>query len=149
MMRLKPILAALTLLLLAAPVAQAASPFDLAERIDQRLRQSVEEAQQAETPAQKRLLLSEAFRSINASLDRVKRLPGLPDGTEAALADLQHDVMQKHDRLNGLNGFSPVPDADLDRFGSDVQTSLDVLNRPITITVGLAIVIALLLILLL
>lgn len=149
MTKAKPLFATLLLLLIAAPVAQAADgPLNLTDHLDDRLHEAVERAQAADAPAQKRLILSEAFRSMTRDLDRIKKIPALSSEDEAAVEALQRDIQEQHDRLNGLSGFAPVPDTNLDRFADSVQQDLDLQNRSITISLvgALLIVIIILLI---
>lgn len=148
MMNAKSVLATLLFVLLAAPVAQAAAgPFDLTDSIDERLDRAVERAHAADTPAQKRRILSEAFRDMNHALERARQIPALSGDTRTALDDLQQDIEEQNDRLNGLNGFAPVPNADLDRFADNVQTNL-LNDQTITIGLGTALLILLIVILL-
>lgn len=148
MTKAKPLLAIFSLLLLAVPVAQAAGgPFDLTDSLEERLDKAVERAHAADAPAQKRLILSEAFRDMSRTLDRTKQIPGLSSEKRAALDDLQQDIEEQDDRLNGLGGFAPVPNADLDRFADNVQTSI-FNGQTITIGIGTALLIVLIIILL-
>lgn len=147
MIKAKSFVATLLFLLIAAPVAQAAGgPFDLTAPLQERLQKAVERAQAADAPAQKRLILSEAFRDMSRALDRTKQIPGLSGEKLAALNGLQQDIREQDDRLNGLNGFAPVPSADLDRFGDNVQASL--INQSITIGIGTLLLIIIIIILL-
>ena len=147
MTKAKPFLAVLSLLLLAAPVAQAGG-FDLTAPLEKRLRQGVERARAADTPAKKRLILSETFRDMTHALDRTKKIPGLSSESEQAIEDLQADIQEQHDRLNGLNGFAPVPNADLNNFINNAPTAIDIGNGQITIGVVTALLIVILIILL-
>jgi Ni/Co efflux regulator RcnB len=149
MMSAKPVLATLLFALFAAPVTQAAAagPFDLTDSINERLDRAVERAHAADSPAQKRRILSKAFRDMNHALERTKQIPGLSGDTHSALDDLQQDIEEQNDRLNGLGGFAPVPNADLDRFADNAQTNL-LNNQSITIGLGTALLIVIIIILL-
>jgi hypothetical protein len=148
MTKAQPVLATLLALLLAVPVAQAGDgPFDLTDSIKERLDEAVQRAHAADTPTQKRRILSKAFRDMGRALDRAKQIPGLSTEKEAALNDLQQELEERNNRLNGLAGFAPVPDADLDRFADDVQSNI-LEGQTITIGLGTALVIVLIIILL-
>lgn len=146
MSKTKTICAFLLLALIAAPSARAAG-FDLMKRLDKRLHESAERAKAADTPAEKRLILSKTFRKMTRTLDRVDGLPGFSDENRRALDDLRLDIQQKHDRLNGLNGFVPIPDAQLNDFADSVPQDLDLQNRSITISLVGALLIVIIIIL--
>ena len=133
-------------LLLAAPAAHAGG-IDLTDRLEDRLREGVAEAHAAETPAAKRLALSNAFRSMSDALERAEGARGLSDAEAATLAELQRKITERHNRLNGLNGFAPVPSTDLDRFATDVQSNL-LDSQTITIGLGTALLVVIIIILL-
>ena len=84
---------------------------------------------------------------MNHALERTKQIPGLSGDTHSALDDLQQDIEEQNDRLNGLGGFAPVPNADLDRFADNAQTNL-LNNQSITIGLGTALLIVIIIILL-
>lgn len=148
MTNVKPLLATLLAVLLTVPVAQAAGgPFNLTDEVKERLDEAVERAHAADSPDQKRAILSKAFRDMGRALDRAKQIPGLSSEKQAALNDLQQDIQKQDNRLNGLSGFAPVPDTNLDRFADNVQSNL-FNGQVITIGLGTALLIVLIIILL-
>lgn len=97
----------------------------VAKRYNAMLRKTVRRAKAAETLAQQRLILSKKLRSIAQGLERAKDAPILSQEDQVALDSYLKKVQAKHNRLNGLNGVSPVPASDLDSFSDSIQQDLE------------------------
>jgi hypothetical protein len=95
------------------------------KRYNAKLRKTVRRAKAAKTSAQKRLILSEELRSIIQATERVESTLPLSTEDQAVLSSYRRTVQEMHDRLNGLNGFAPVPATQLNDFSDNIQQSLE------------------------
>lgn len=134
------------LLFFFAPAALAGSPQD---RIKQHVHDMVQKVKQTDDPQEKRAILERDLRKMTGALDRVAAMDHLSEADREGVDQLRSQVQDYLDELNGRDGFTPVPDRQLNNFADYVQQSFEQADRTITISVTTALLILILLILLL
>lgn len=149
MRKAKTLCAALFLALLAAPNVQARDGVDLIQRLDAYFNEAVVRVQATDDPAEKRAILRESFDDLSDVLHRIEKLPNLSEEETATIADLQKEILQKQNRLEGDGGLAPVPNNNLDRFAQQAQQDFALADRQITIGLTTLLLILIILILLL
>ena len=124
-------------------------PVDGQKAFQNHIRSVVKAVKAAETPAEKRALLNESFDELTQASDKVAAMKKHDEETREGLLSLKAIIVEKQDELMGRNGFSAVPDAQLNDFADYVQQSLEQADRTITLTLTSALLIVIILILLL
>lgn len=118
------------------------------EQLQQHVRDVVQDVKSAETPAVKRSILDEELHTMVAALNRVEQMTELSAEEQAGVDALRSRLQEKIDELNGQNGYEAVPDGQLDAFADYVQQDFEQANGTITLGVGTALLIILLIVLL-
>jgi hypothetical protein len=134
------------LLLFVAPAALAGSPQD---RIKQHVHDMVQEVKQTDDPQKKRAIMERDLSKMVRALDRVAAMDHISEADRAGINQLRTQVQDYLDELSGHDGFTPVPDRQLNNFADYVQQSFEQADRTITISITTALLILILLILLL
>ncbi|MGA9118687.1 MAG: hypothetical protein WB699_04925 [Bacteroidota bacterium] len=102
-----------------------------------------------EDPAQKREILNESFQTMLRALDMVETSPMLSKADAVSIHRFRATLQEKQDELVGANGFTRVPDAQLNAFSNYVVQDMEQADQTITISVLTLIVIALVILVLL
>ena len=102
------------------------------------------EVKKAEEPSRKREILSESFEKTLRAIDRVEESPQVSEEDRAMLEAYRMVVQEKHDELNGRNGYDRVTDRELNAFSEYVRQDMEQAHRTITIGIGTAVLILLL-----
>lgn len=131
--------------LLSSPALADVSPHD---QIKKQVRDLVQEVKEAPSAAEKRSILDAKLRGMISALDRAEKMGALSSTDQKGVDVLRTRLQEKLDELNGHNGFEPVPDGQLDNFADYVQQDFNQANSTVTIGVGTALLILLLIILL-
>jgi hypothetical protein len=92
-------------------------------------------------------LLTAPFLEMMAAIDRISALKTGSDTEKEGLAELRKMIEEKHNELNGLNGYDPVPASQLDRFADYVQQDLEQADRVLTISLTTLLLIVIIIIL--
>ncbi len=100
-----------------------------------------------EDPAQKREVLSKSFETMTDVLDRVQASPLISKDDRAGIAHLKATLQENQDELAGLNGYEPVPDAQLNNFADYSLQAMEQADQQITISLVAALLIIIILIL--
>lgn len=118
------------------------------ERLQQHVRDVVQDVKSAQVPAVKRSILDDELRTMVGALDRIEHMTDLSEDEEAEIDALRSRLQEKIHELNGQNGYEAVPDGQLDAFADYVQQDFEQANGTITLGVGTALLIILLIVLL-
>lgn len=121
---------------------------NISETFKQHFNETVQEVHKADNAEAKRDILNDSFSKMITAIEQIETKTNLTDDEIAQLESYKNDIQEKKNELNGLNGFDEVVDEDLDDFSSYSQQFLEQANRVITISLGTAILIGLILLLL-
>jgi hypothetical protein len=99
------------------------------DAIHEHLAETVTEAKAADSPAEKRAILNKGLQSLSKALADVHSSPMISDEDRAGIERLAGTIYDKIDELNGLNGFEPVADADLDDFADYMMQDIEQAQR--------------------
>ncbi|REL32888.1 hypothetical protein DYD21_13785 [Rhodohalobacter sp. SW132] len=147
MKTLYTILASL-LMVCAFQTASLAQTSNISETFKKHFNETVQVVHGTEDTAEKRAVLNESFNKIITVIDRIESRVSLTDDEIASLESYKLGITEKVNELNGLDGFDEIADEDLDDFSSFSQEYIEQANRTITIGVGTALLIVLLLLIL-
>jgi len=143
--RLSGIFALACSLFIAGPVQADVNP---REQLKQHVRDIVKTVKDAPTAAKKRAILDEKLRAMVTVLDRAKQMTKR-SAHEKNIEALRARLQEKLDELHGQNGYTAVPDGQLNTFADYVQQDFEQADQFITISATTAVLILILLILLL
>jgi len=132
------------LLLVTAPARADVTPH---EQLKQHIHDAVEKVKAAPTAAEKRSILDDELRAMTTALSRARQMTDRSSEKESIDA-LRARVQEKLDELHGQNGYTAVPDEELDTFADYVQQDFEQADRVVTISVTTALLIVLILLLL-
>jgi hypothetical protein len=132
------------LLLVTAPARADVTPH---EQLKQHIRDAVEKVKAAPTAAEKRSILDDELRAMTTALSRARQMTDRSSERES-IDVLRARVQEKLDELHGQNGYTAVPDEELDTFADYVQQDFEQADRVVTISVTTALLIVLILLLL-
>ena len=99
-----------------------------------------------ENPSEKREILNESFNKMFKALDIVQSLPLISGNDRMDIDHYKAKLIEKQDELAGRNGFTRVPDRQLNAFSDYVVQDTEQAEVVITISL-LAIVLIVLLVL--
>ena len=88
----------------------------------------------ADDPSQKREILDESFAKMAKALDAVQSSPLISKNDKVGIDQIKAIVKDKQEELAGLNGYEPVPDAQLNAFADYVVQDLEQADPSITIS---------------
>lgn len=94
-----------------------------------------------EDPVQKREILTQSFESITAALARAQDSPLVSKDDRVGLARLNATVREHWAELAGLNGYEPVPDAQLNDFADYSLQAIEQAAQRVTISLVAALLI--------
>lgn len=147
MWKVKSVCVVLFLVVLAQPLFALTDERVLENRFKRSVNQVRTRIRGIDDPEEKRQVLNRTIRTVLRQLDRTEDTASLTQEERAQVASLKQSFRDKHDELNGLNGFQRVADQDLDRFADYVLQDLEQARSYVTISVAALIIIALLIIL--
>jgi hypothetical protein len=104
-------------------------------------------AKAATNPTEKRQILSESFHTISTALDMVSSLPLISKDDVANIDRLKATIQAKQDELAGNNGYTRVPDAQLNAFSDYVVQDMEQADQVITISLVTLLLIVILIVL--
>lgn len=131
--------------LLSAPARADVSPHD---QLKKQVQELVQEVKDAPTAEKKRSLLDSKLRNMISAIDRAEQMGTLSTTDKKGIDALRARLQEKLDELHGHNGFEPVPDGQLNNFADYVQQDFEQAAGTVTLSVGTALLILLLIILL-
>lgn len=125
-----------------------AQSVNLTETFKKSFNETVQEVQKTDDAAEKRTLLNERLDKMIDVIERIESKAQLSKDESNQLDSYKASLVDKKNELNGLDGFEEVVDEDLDDFSDYSQQFFEQANRTVTIGVGTAILIAILLLVL-
>jgi hypothetical protein len=135
------------LLFVTQPVAFSQS--NVTETFKEHFSETVQQVKAANVADDKREILNTSFDKMIRATERIESLGNLSSQDLEKMASLRSDISEKLDELNGLNGFDEILDEDLDDFSNYSQQAMEqALDRTISIGLGTAILVVLILLLL-
>jgi hypothetical protein len=137
------------LLVCAIQTVSFAQSANISETFKVHFNETVKAVHETETADDKRVILNDSFNKMITAIDRIESLASLTEDESARLKAYKLGLTEKLNELNGLDGFDEIMDEDLDDFSNFSQDFIEQANRTITIGVGTALLIVILLILLL
>jgi hypothetical protein len=121
---------------------------DANENIQRYFNEIASEVKAIDNPNIKREILNNSFETVTNTLTRVSSAPFISDTDRSGIENLKAVIQQYQDELAGENGLERVSDGQLDDFSEYVVQNLEQATRYITLSVGTAILIGILLLLL-
>ena len=106
------------------------------------------EVQKAQDPQTKREIMNASFEKFFSAIDRVEKMADLSPQDREGLERFRKQIQNKHDELNGLNGYQRVADQDLNQFARYVQQDMEQADRYITISLTTLLLVLLIVLLL-
>jgi hypothetical protein len=101
-----------------------------------------QQVKKEQDPAQKRAILNRGFEKVFKAADKIEKMPSFSSSDLQVIPELRSRTQDKFDELNGLNGYEPVSDAQLDNFANYVVQDMEQAKR-ITIVTSTAVLIVL------
>jgi hypothetical protein len=87
-----------------------------------------------DNPSEKREILNGSFHTMVKALDMVQNSPGISQEDRAGIDRLRATVQEKQNELEGSNGFTRVPDGQLNAFSQYVVQDMEQADQIITIS---------------
>ena len=130
-----PLLSLLFCLLFVGQYALAGNgPLDPETQFKKYVNNIVVQVEATDDPAQKRVILNTSLERMTEAFRRVEQSERLSLEERQAVAALRASVEEKLDELNGRNGFTPVPDSNLNHFANYVQQDIEQAERKVTLS---------------
>ena len=101
----------------------------------------------AESPVEKREILSHNLGEMTRAVNTIKSAPLTTDQDRVKLDRLEATLQEKSDELAGVNGFDRVPDDQLNAFATYVVQDMEQADKNITISLVAALLIVIIIIL--
>jgi competence protein ComGC len=98
-------------------------------------------------PIQKRVILDNSLQTMSKALEKVESSGLVTQADRAGLDRFKTTLQEKQEELAGLNGFEPVPDAQLDNFADYVVQDMEQAEQYITVSLVAILLIIIILIL--
>ena len=134
-------------LLCAIQTTTFAQSVNITETFKKHFNETVQEVHGAENADEKRVVLNESFDKMIIAIDRIESQASLTDDESEKLATYKLGITEKQNELNGLDGFDEIMDEDLDDFSNFSQDFIEQANRTITLGIGTALLILIILLL--
>ncbi len=128
--------------------APAAAQADTGEQFKKYINKVVQKAEQADDADKKRAVLNDSFDDLIKTATQVENMAFTSEQDRDAISEFKETIIEKKNELNGLDGFEKINDNQLDDFTDYVQQDLEQARTYVTLSLGVAIIIALLLLLL-
>jgi hypothetical protein len=117
------------------------------DKIQKYFNDTASKVKATEDPAQKREILNKSFETMTEVLDRVQVSPLISKDDQAGIARLKATLQDNQDELAGLNGYEPVPDAQLNDFADYSLQAMEQADQQVTISLVAALLIIIIIIL--
>ncbi len=99
-------------------------------------------------PTEKREILNESLQNMTSALEKVRSMPFISKEDQNGIDYLNELLQEKHNELTGSNGFTRVPDAQLNAFSVYVVQSMEQASRTVTLSLTTLLLIIIIVILL-
>ena len=120
---------------------------DITETFKKHFNETVQVVHETEDADEKRAILNQSFNKMITAIDRIESRASLSEDEIASLNTYKAGLNDKLSELNGLDGFDEIMDEDLNDFSNFSQDFIEQANRTITIGVGTALLILIILLL--
>lgn len=130
---------------LVSPI-QAQKSGDAETMFKKHINKMVVSVEKAETPDAKREVLNDSFDDLISAIEKVESMKAVPETDKEGLKVFKADIQDKQSELNGINGFSPIANNNLNNFANFVQQDLEQAD---TVTIGVTTLLLIIIILLL
>jgi len=118
------------------------------EIIKKNINEMVTDVERTSNPTEKRKVLNKTFDKFITTIERVEKMESVSADDKAGLNDFKASFVEKKNELNGLNGFSKVPDIQLNNYANFVQQNFEQADRIVTVSLTTVLLIVLILLLL-
>jgi hypothetical protein len=98
-------------------------------------------------PSQKREILNNELSTMSKALDKVQGSPLVSDADRAGIGRVKAALQENQDELAGANGYTRVPDDQLNAFSDYVVQNMEQADKKITISLVAALLIVIIIIL--
>lgn len=126
--------------------ANAQSGVNAETKFKKHINKMVESVEKAENATEKREILNTSLDDLIGAIEKVETMKAVPEKDKEGLAMFKEDLKNKKDELNGINGFSPVANNNLNNFAQFVQQDIEQADK---ITIGVTTLLLIIIILLL
>ncbi len=100
-----------------------------------------------DNPSEKRAILNSSFQTMSKALDVVQQSSSLSKEDGIRIDLVKATLQEKQDELAGVNGYVPVPDAQLNAFSQYVVQDMEQADQMITISLVTLLLIIILIVL--
>lgn len=142
------ILAILLMLITAIPLSAGNNSVTVQNKFKQFFNNTAVKVKEAQSPQEKREILNNAFERMENTLSKIAALKDISESDKEAVGSIIAKLKDKHDELNGINGYQRVADSQLDKYADYVQQDAEQADQWVTISVTTLLLVAILLILL-
>jgi hypothetical protein len=113
---------------------QTSKADDLKKELQKYINEIITEVKEAETPDEKREILNDLFEDLQSSFSAAKNSPYVPEEDHKGIDILETKMRDRHNELNGLDGFEKVPDNKLNEFATFTLQDIEQADTVITIS---------------
>jgi hypothetical protein len=113
---------------------QTSKADDLKKELQKYINEIITEVKEAETPDEKREILNDLFEDLQSSFSAAKNSPYVPEEDHKGIDMLETKMRNRHNELNGLDGFEKVPDNKLNEFATFTLQDIEQADTIITIS---------------
>jgi hypothetical protein len=125
----------LTLLLLLFTAAAALNAQDERARLKEYLNGTANEVYNTEDPVEKREILDNMFHDLLRAFDVAEDWPLFSKDEKGTIGEFKNKVMDKHNELNGYEGYEKVADKDLNAFSTYTVQDFEQAAEYVTISI--------------
>lgn len=147
-MKILKIIFASALLVCSIQAASMAQSSNVTETLKEHFNETVQSVYSTDNADEKRSVLDESFNKMITALDQIESRAALDEDQTNDLETYRFLLTEKLNELNGLDGFEEVKDEDLNDFTDYSQNIIEQANRTLTIGLGTALLIVIILLLL-
>ena len=148
MCQIRNITIILLMFIIFQPLAAQNQLAEVENKFKEYINNVVEKVQEAENPEEKRIILNKSFNKMFKALDTVEKLPSRTQEELTFIASFRKKFETYQAELNGMNGFEPLPDTELNNFAQYLQQDLEQAEKNITISLTTLLLVIIIIILL-
>ena len=118
------------------------------EALKKHINSVVEKVKETETPDKKREILDESLTNMVTAIDRVSKRSSVTETDKEGLKEFKTMLTERKDELNGVNGFTRVPNNKLNNYANFIQQDIEQADTTLTISLTTVLLIVIILLLL-
>ena len=130
MLRFKPLI----IVFISLFVLNEAKADDMRKELQKYINEIITEVKEADDPEEKREILNDIFDDLQKAFAAAKNSPYVPAEDHKGINELEEMITERYDELNGLNGFTKVPDNKLNEFATFTLQSIEQADTVLTIS---------------